>query len=249
MRILAALTAVVLMTATAAAAGSPVQLRERLVDSDGRVTLGDLFENAGAVAEVTVVAGPPAGGTLILDAGQLQAFARMNGLDWANGNGFRRVVIKGEAAASAQAAAGGRTVQVLTYARSLAAGEIVQPQDVIWTEVQAHLAPRDAPGDAAAVIGQAARRPVRSGAPVAGHDLTAPQVIGRDDLVTVTFNLDGVSLALQGKAMQAAAVGESFPVFNPQSKKTIVAVASGPGQAVVGPEAESLKSSRFASIR
>ena len=60
MKTLAALTAIVLLTATAAAAGAPVQLRERLVDSDGRVTLGDLFENAGAVAEVESLQGGPA---------------------------------------------------------------------------------------------------------------------------------------------------------------------------------------------
>ncbi len=254
MRTLSALAAIaVLAVAAPAAAGSPVQLRDQLVDSDGRVTLGDLFEGAGAAAGVVLAAGPAAGGNVVLDAGRVQAIARNHGLDWSNANGFRRLVVKAEdAGAAAQAGPArpaARTVEVLTYARSLAAGEIVQPEDVIWTEVQAHLAPRGAPSDASAVIGQAARRPVRSGAPVAAHDLSAPQVIRRDELVTVAYNVGGVSLSLQGKALQGAAVGEPVSILNPQSKKTIVAVASGPGQAVVGPEAESLKSARFASIR
>lgn len=234
--------------ASAAFAGTPVQLRDALVDDgDGRVTLGDLFDGAGNASGVVLAAGPVQGGNVVLDAGRVQAIARMNGLDWANGNGFRRLVVKSGAGATGAAAQAGRTVEVLTYTRSLAAGEIVQPEDVAWTKVQSHLAPGDAPNDAAVVIGQAARRPLRSGAPVAARDLSAPQVIKKDDLIVVTYSQGGVSLSLQAKAMQGAAAGETLSVLNPQSKKTIVAIATGPGQAAVGPDAEAFR--RTASIR
>ena len=56
------------------------------------------------------------------------------------------------------------------------------------------------------------------------------------------------SLSLQAKATQAGAVGDAIAVLNPQSKKTIVAVVTGPGTAEVGPGAEGLRSSnRFAT--
>ena len=51
----------------------------------------------------------------------------------------------------------------------------------------------------------------------------------------------GVRLTLQAKAMGGASVGQSVQLQNVSSKKIIQAVATGPGQAVVGPEAEQIK--------
>ena len=49
------------------------------------------------------------------------------------------------------------------------------------------------------------------------------------------------SIGLQGKAMSAAAVGDPLSVLNTNSKKVIQAIAVGPDQAVVGPEAEQFR--------
>ena len=110
---------VLFAAAAEAQAGTPVRLRDQLVDSDGRVTLSDLFDGAGQAGNVLLSAGPAAGGNVVLDAARVQQVARMNGLDWANDHGFRRLVIKGEAA-GASAAASGRTVPSL---RSVAESE------------------------------------------------------------------------------------------------------------------------------
>ena len=237
------------LIAGTALAGIPVQLRGELsADQDGPVTLGDLFENAGRAAEVPVSRAPTPGGTVILDPVKLQQIAAANGLTWTNPQGYTRLVVKDAGGSTGPAAArAGRTVQALTWARNIGAGEIVQAEDVVWAEVQSHLAPADAPRDAEAVIGQAAKRPLRAGAAVGARDVAAAQVIKKGDLIAVTYSADGVSLTLQAQALQNAAVGDAFSVLNPQSKKTIVAVATGPGSAAVGPEADSLKASRFAS--
>jgi flagella basal body P-ring formation protein FlgA len=238
--------------AGAAVAGSPVDLKTELFDDDGRITLGDLFEDAGRASAITVAPGPQAGLTVVLDAGRVQQIAWANGLEWSNPNGYRRLVVKGEArvaapaAASAKAVPGSKAVETLTYARSLAAGEIVRPEDVVWTKVQSHLVPADSPRDAEAVIGQAARRPLREGAAVAGRDLSSPRVIKRDDIIQVAYLSDGVTLSMQGKALSDASAGQSVQVLNPQSKKTIEAVATGPGRAAVGPGADALKAPTLA---
>ena len=89
-----------LMLAGAAVAG-PVTLKANPVDSDGRVTLGDLFDGAGAAADVMV--GTRAGPSIVFEAGQLQSLARQSGLDWANPAGLRRVVVRNAAVAPASA--------------------------------------------------------------------------------------------------------------------------------------------------
>jgi flagella basal body P-ring formation protein FlgA len=110
-------------------------------------------------------------------------------------------------------------------------------------------APNDAPRDADAIIGLAAKRPLREGAAAQTRDVGAAQVIKSGDLITVTYEDGGISLSLQGKAMGAAAAGDVFAVQNTLSKKVIQAVATGPGAAAVGPQAQSLQARpvRFAA--
>jgi flagellar basal body P-ring formation protein FlgA len=247
--------AVCLALATAAAAGTPVNLRSDPA-SGPAITLGDLFDGAGPAARVMVGTGAPAGLNAVLDAGQVQQIAHINGLDWTNPKGIRRIIVHGgavaaETATTALAAPGApgapgalptKTVEVLTYARSLATGEVVQPADLTYAKLPSFQAPQDAPRDAAEIIGKAARRPLRSGTAVAALDVTAAQVIKRDDMIDVAFHAEGMTLTLQGKALGAAAIGETLNVMNLTSKKVIQAVAVGPDQAVVGPEAEHIKS-------
>ncbi len=90
-----------LMFAGAAVAG-PVTLKANPVDSDGRVTLGDLFDGAGSASDVLV--GTRVGPSIVFEAGQLQSLARQSGLAWANPTGLRRVVVRNAAAAPTSAA-------------------------------------------------------------------------------------------------------------------------------------------------
>lgn len=249
MKALALLAAAVLAAASPALAGTAVTLKPDAASADAVVRLGDLFDGAGAAANVPVAS--RTGASVVLNARAVQIAAARAGLDWANAEGLRTVVVHGDPAGGARTAAAAGVprgnVDVLTWARNLQAGEVVQPQDLVWGKVAA--APADAPSDADAVIGMAARRPLRAGAVVAQRDVSRPQVIKPGEMVTVVFSSDGVTLSLTGKALNAAAVGETLNVQNTASKKTIQAVVTGPGQAVVGPDAESLKapvSSRYA---
>src|SRR5690606_40207654 len=94
----------------------------------------------------------------------------------------------------------GVNVEVLTYARSLAAGDVIQPEDVIWASVQSHLAPAGAPQDAEAVIGLEAKRALRAGSPVAQRDLASPHGIARNGMDALAYLSDGVELTSTGQA-------------------------------------------------
>jgi flagella basal body P-ring formation protein FlgA len=227
-----------------ALAGQAVSLKADTASADEIVTLGDLFDGAGAAARTPVAT--RSGALVVLDAGAVQLAARRAGLDWANAEGLHKIVVHGGAAvanvgAGVSPVAHGN-VEVLTYTRSLAAGEIVQPTDIAW--IKAAAAPNDAPSDAEAVIGQAAKRPLRAGGVVQAHDVGAAMVIKAGDIVTVTYEAEGISLVLEGKAMGAAGVGEFLAVQNTLSKKVVQTLVTGPGQAVVGPAADQLRSAR-----
>lgn len=255
------------LTAAPAFAAERVALRDDPSVSGAEVRLGDLFDGAGSASGVLVARAT--GPTLILDAARVQAIAAAHGLEWLNPNGYRQLVVKTTASAAAAAptpsastpasmpAADGvrasapaaeRMVDALTWAHDLTAGDLVRPEDVVWAKVAARLVPHDAERDPDAVVGQAARRALREGAPAAVHDLAPPRVIRRDQDVEVVFLQDGVRLVLTGRALADAAVGDPIAVLNTQSKKTIDAIAAGPGQAVIGPAGQARRLNALAAL-
>lgn len=229
-----------LAIATPALAATPVTLKLDAVDADGVVTLGEIFDGAGPAGAVPVATRAQA--SVMLNAQAIRVAAARAGLDWSNAEGLRTIVVRGATTPAAGAVAARGNVDVLTWARSIPAGEMIQPSDLVWGK--AALAPADAPNDPDAVIGLAARRPLRAGAAVAGRDVSAPQVVKANEVVTLTYDNGGVSLSLQGKALSGGAIGETINVQNVTSKKTVQAVVIGPGQAAVGPQAEQLKLTR-----
>ena len=246
MRLFLGLAAALLVAAPAIAA-TPVALRATPAARGGTITLADLFDGATGPAAQTVVAAAAApGAEVVLDAGQVQLAAHAAGFDWENAQGQRRILVPtvpgGGPATGSRAP---RRQQALAYVRNIAAGEIVQAADLVWSD--AAVAGADAPGDPDRLIGQAARRPLRAGAPVQRGDLASPVVVHRDETIEVAFSAPGLALTLQGKALKDAAVGEPLQVLNPVSKKVIEAVASAPGRAVVGPAADALKAAPFAT--
>jgi flagella basal body P-ring formation protein FlgA len=234
--------ALALLLAGPASAGQAVELRPQL-EASGPITLATLFDNAGGASAVVIGNGAPPGLSAVLDAGVVQRLARDHGLDWDNPTGMTRIIVPNAAGAAAPA----QMSEVLTYTRSLMAGDIVQPSDLAFAKVLRFQVPADAPRDATDVIGKVARRPLRDGSPVAAHDLSTPLVIKRDDIVEVAYRDGGISLILQGKAMADAASGEPIAVQNTTSKKVIQAVATGPDQAVVGPQAEAIRAAQTPS--
>lgn len=134
MRALLSLTACLTLVAGAALAG-PVTLKVNPEDADGQVTLGDVFDGAGAAAGIVVA--QRAGPSVVLDAAQLQAQARQSGLQWANETGLRRVVVRRGAgeivpANTSAASAQGAQSPVQTAARPRAGGaNVIARNDMV----------------------------------------------------------------------------------------------------------------------
>jgi flagella basal body P-ring formation protein FlgA len=231
-------------------AAAPADLKARPVSHGANVTLGDVLDGVeGPAAAIVIAPAAPSGLDAVLDADTVRIAAKRAGYDWPNASGFRRIIVSSEAGVAPTQHVkllSGRhgkgqphANQALTYARNVMAGDILAAQDFVWSDDAA--APLDAVANPDLALGKAARHALRAGAPVAAHDLMSARVIKRDDIVAVVFEDEGVNLTLQGKALGDCSVGDSLDVINPQSKKVIQTVCTGPDQAAVGPRADQIK--------
>jgi flagella basal body P-ring formation protein FlgA len=61
-----------------------------------------------------------------------------------------------------------------------------------------------------------------------------PDLVGRNEIVTIVFEVPGITLTARGKSADAGAEGDTVSVLNLQSKRVLQATVRGPGLVVVG---------------
>jgi flagella basal body P-ring formation protein FlgA len=71
---------------------------------------------------------------------------------------------------------------------------------------------------------------VRPGQPLRRTDLMKPQVVHRDDNITLVYEVPGIMLTTRGKALEGGAEGDVINVLNVQSKRTIQGTVIGPNR-------------------
>ena len=121
------------------------------------------------------------------------------------------------------------TVEAATLTRSLRAGEIVKASDVVVERrPKAELRGDGMPTREA--VGLATKVAMRSGQALRTDDLTKPQIVQRNEAVTITYEVPGVALTVRGKALEAGAMGDVVGVLNIQSNRTVQATVIGPGR-------------------
>ncbi len=125
------------------------------------------------------------------------------------------------------------TVEVVTPVRAINRGELVQAGDVAIERRPREGLGTDVMNDLAPVIGKAARRALSPGQLIRASDLQRQEIVGRNDLVTVTFESPGLVLTMRGRAQEAGAQGDVINIQNLQSKKIVQATVTGPGRVTV----------------
>ncbi|MBX9773178.1 MAG: flagellar basal body P-ring formation protein FlgA [Xanthobacteraceae bacterium] len=125
------------------------------------------------------------------------------------------------------------TFEAVVLTRPIAANEALRASDVTVVrrpkaEFQGNIitAPEQA-------VGLAPRRAMRSGDLLRQNDLGKAELVARNDNVTITFQVPGITLTMRGKAIEGGAQGDTISVLNVQSKRTIQATVAGPGHVVV----------------
>ena len=91
-------------------------------------------------------------------------------------------------------------------------------------------------GDAAtrgSAQGMQMRRPMRAGQALKVADLVKPDLVQRDQSVTLIYQTAGLYLTTRGKAVDSGTEGDVVNVLNLQSKRTVTGVVTGRGQVTI----------------
>jgi flagellar basal body P-ring formation protein FlgA len=124
------------------------------------------------------------------------------------------------------------TVPAVTVARPVDRGEVLKESDL--TILRRPKGDSGALIDMSAVVGLAARHDLRPDQPLHSADLMKPEIIARNDTVTIVYQAPGITLTLRGQAQEAGALGDTIKVLNVESKRPVVGVIIAPGRVAVG---------------
>lgn len=121
------------------------------------------------------------------------------------------------------------TVEAAVLARNIDRNEVIKSSDVLIerrpkAEVGVDAASRDR------TVGMQARRQLRAGQAVKAADLAKPDLVQRDQNVTLIYEAAGLYLTVRGKALDNGTEGDVVSVMNLQSKRTVSGTVTGRGQ-------------------
>jgi flagella basal body P-ring formation protein FlgA len=122
----------------------------------------------------------------------------------------------------------------------MAVGEVVRASDIEERRLRAERVRPGMAQRAEDVIGRQLRRPIGTDMPFVTVDLVAPVVIAKNQAVLMLLEAPGIALTAQGRALDAAAIGEVVQVMNLASRQVVEAEAIGPGRVRVRPGAAPL---------
>lgn len=124
------------------------------------------------------------------------------------------------------------TVEVTTLTRTLVRGEIVRTADIV-VERRPKAEAGELAGETGRVAGLATRRALRAGQILRSADLMRPELVQRNENVTLIFEVPGIMLTSRAKALESGAEGDTISVVNAQSKRTIQGIVTGPNTVTV----------------
>ncbi|WP_194482667.1 flagellar basal body P-ring formation chaperone FlgA [Bradyrhizobium sp. CCBAU 53338] len=124
------------------------------------------------------------------------------------------------------------TVEVAVLTRDIDRSEMLKASDVAQERrPKAEVAGEPALRERA--VGMQLRRPMRAGTPIRVADIAKPELVSRDQSVTVIYQVPGIYLTTRGKAIDNGAEGDTVNVLNLQTKRTLTGIVTGRGQVTV----------------
>lgn len=124
------------------------------------------------------------------------------------------------------------TVEAMVLTRSIDRSEIIKASDIVL-ERRPKAEVGNAPASHDQSIGMQARRAMRAGQALKITDLTKPDLVTRDQSVTLIYQVPGIYLTGRGKALEAGTEGDTINVTSLQSKRIVQGRVVGPGQVAI----------------
>jgi flagella basal body P-ring formation protein FlgA len=84
-------------------------------------------------------------------------------------------------------------------------------------------------------VGLEARVVLYSGRPIRAEDLQPPALVERNQIVTLVYQKNGLSILTEGRSLARASQGERIRAMNLASRSTVTGTVTSSGQVVVGP--------------
>jgi flagella basal body P-ring formation protein FlgA len=124
------------------------------------------------------------------------------------------------------------TVEAAVLMRDVERGDILKSSDVsVARRPKAEITGEAASRDRA--VGMQVRRSIRTGQPLKAADLAKPDLVQRDQSVTLIFQTAGLYLTVRGKSLDNGTDGDVVNVLNLQSKRTVAGTVIGRGQVAI----------------
>src|SRR5689334_5942286 len=125
------------------------------------------------------------------------------------------------------------TIEVATATRTIDAGTLLREADLQLERRPRGEVGRDVVTKREQAIGFAARGALQPGRPIRVADLMKPDLVQRNETVTLVYEVPGIVVTIRGKAIDAGAEGDVISVLNEQSKRKVQGTIVGPGRVLV----------------
>lgn len=126
-------------------------------------------------------------------------------------------------------------VDVPVLTRDVATGDLIGEADITYATISVVRANASIVRSPAEIAGRKARRYLRAGELIRASDIKLPTLVAKGDTVTMIFEVPGLSLTAQGRAMNEGGMGDSIAILNPVSHRQVDALVVGTGTVRVGP--------------
>lgn len=124
--------------------------------------------------------------------------------------------------------------QIPVPKRLISAGETISAGDLEWQAVHLTRLSANSLTDAEQLIGRTAKRPLKAGQLLRQSDVAVSPVIRKNDLIHLVVKTGQMTLTVQGKALQDAALGQTIRVINVNSNRQLSGTVVDAGTVAIG---------------